>query len=127
MITIEQLNDYVQKVQESTGYWMVRTMGGDYYEEFDKEGFVAIGYNEITRHEINKLDADWNKTVYMDIFRNILAFGCTFYLIYFITSGVLNMLFVLTCGYATSVQKKAAIILGIIAASLLIPYYYYPA
>ena len=40
---------------------MVRTMGGDYYEEFDKEGFVAIGYNEITRHEINKLDADWNK------------------------------------------------------------------
>lgn len=61
MITIEQLNDYVQKVQESTGYWMVRTMGGDYYEEFDKEGFVAIGYNEITRHEINKLDADWNK------------------------------------------------------------------
>lgn len=51
MITIEQLNDYVQKVQESTGYRMVRTMGGDYYEEFDKEGFVAIGYNEITLHE----------------------------------------------------------------------------
>ena len=43
----------------------------------------------------------------MDIFRNILAFGCTFYLIYFITSSVLNMLFVLTCGYTTSVQKKS--------------------
>lgn len=42
----------------------------------------------------------------MDIFRNILAFGCTFYLIYFITSSVLNMLFVLTCGYTTNVQKK---------------------
>ena len=42
----------------------------------------------------------------MDLFRNILAFGCTFYLIYFITSSVLNMLFVLTCGYTTSVQKK---------------------
>ena len=63
----------------------------------------------------------------MDFFRNILAFGCTFYLIYFITSSVLNMLFVLACGRTTSVQKKAAIIFGIIAASLLIPYYYYPA
>lgn len=43
----------------------------------------------------------------MDIFRNILAFGCTFYLIYFITSSVLNMLFVLTCGYTTNVQKQS--------------------
>ena len=48
----------------------------------------------------------------MDIFRNILAFGCTFYLIYFITSSVLNMLFVLTCGYTTSVQKKPLLSLG---------------
>lgn len=40
---------------------MVRTMGGDYYEEFDQNGFIAIGYNNITLHEINRLDADWNK------------------------------------------------------------------
>ena len=61
MVTIEKINDYIQKVQETTGYWMVRTMGGDYYEEYDHNGFVAIGYNEITLHEINRLDSDWNK------------------------------------------------------------------
>ena len=61
MITIERLNDYVQKVQVTTGYWMVRTMGGDYYEEYDRNGFVGIGYNQITLHEINQLNADFHK------------------------------------------------------------------
>lgn len=40
---------------------MVRTMGGDYYEEYDQNGFVAIGYNEITLNEIRNLDHDINK------------------------------------------------------------------
>lgn len=61
MVTIEKLNDYVQKVSETTGYWMIRTMGGDYYEEFDENGFVAIGYNVITTNEIRSLDNDPNK------------------------------------------------------------------
>ena len=68
-----------------------------------------------------------NKIVVMGIIRNILAFCCTFYLIYFITSSVVNMLFALSNGQVSNIQKKTAIILGIIAASLLIPYYYYPA
>lgn len=63
----------------------------------------------------------------MGIIRNILAFGCTFYLIFFVTSNVLNLLFAFANGQTTNIQKKAAIILGIIAASLLIPYYYFPA
>lgn len=61
MVTIEKLNDYIQKVSETTGYWMVRTMGGDYYEEYDQNGFVAIGYNEITLNEIRNLDHNINK------------------------------------------------------------------
>ena len=63
----------------------------------------------------------------MGIVRNILAFGCTFYLIFFITSNVLNLLFALGNGQTTNIQKKVAIIFGIIAALLLMPYYYFPA
>lgn len=62
----------------------------------------------------------------MGIVRNILAFSCTFYLIYFITSSVLNLLFAFALRFSVNISKKAAIIFGIIAASLLVPYYYYP-
>ncbi|MDK2816210.1 MAG: restriction system protein [Moorella sp. (in: firmicutes)] len=35
------------KIDENRGYWLIRTEGGKYYEEFVAEGFVAIGWNEV--------------------------------------------------------------------------------
>lgn len=35
-------------IDNDTNYWLVRTMGGNFYEEFVEKGYIAIGYNEIT-------------------------------------------------------------------------------
>lgn len=45
----------VKAIKENTKYWLVRTMGGDFYEEFVKDEFIAIGYNEITIDDLNHL------------------------------------------------------------------------
>lgn len=34
---------------------MMRTMGGDFYKEFVEDGFIAIGYNEITTEDLRTL------------------------------------------------------------------------
>ena len=55
---IECLNEYVQVINNENRYWMVRTMGGSYYDEFVEEGFVAIGHNEFLLHNIRSLVED---------------------------------------------------------------------
>lgn len=40
-------------------YWLVRTMGGDYYKEYVLDGFIAIGYNEITIEDLRNLPPDY--------------------------------------------------------------------
>lgn len=42
-------------ISSDAKYWMVRTMGGDFYKEFVKDGFIAIGYNEITLDDLLSL------------------------------------------------------------------------
>ena len=49
---IERINDYVFNVSHNVHYWMVRTMGGEYYHEFIEKDFIAIGYNEIALSEL---------------------------------------------------------------------------
>lgn len=49
---IEELLRNVRSIDDNTQYWLVRTMGGDYYEEYVKNGYVAIGYNEITVNDL---------------------------------------------------------------------------
>lgn len=55
---INNLNDYVQSVSYSANYWLVRTMGGQYYNDFVENGFIAIGYNEITLRKLQELNDD---------------------------------------------------------------------
>ena len=55
---INSLNDYVQNVSYSANYWLVRTMGGRYYRDFIDNGFIAIGYNEITLQKLHGLNED---------------------------------------------------------------------
>ncbi|MBO5225839.1 MAG: hypothetical protein J6B46_05475 [Parabacteroides sp.] len=39
-------------ISSDARYWMVRTMGGDFYKEFVEDGFIAVGYNEITLDDL---------------------------------------------------------------------------
>ena len=55
---IVSLNEYVQTVEHSNSYWMVRTMGGDYYDEFVEGGFIAIGYDEILLRELRAINLE---------------------------------------------------------------------
>lgn len=55
---IDIINDYVQTIRYDNNYWMVRTMGGDYYKEFINDHYIAIGHNDILLREINGLTGD---------------------------------------------------------------------
>lgn len=55
---IVSLNEYVQTVEHSNSYWMVRTMGGEYFDEFVEKGFIAIGYDEIHLREVREIDLE---------------------------------------------------------------------
>ena len=57
-VNIECLNEYVQKVGTTVNYWMIRTMGGDYYDAFVDNGYIAIGYNDIPLQRIAELPQD---------------------------------------------------------------------
>lgn len=54
-INLDELLQNVKSIDDNTQYWLVRTMGGDYYEEYVKNGYVAIGYNEITVNDLSHL------------------------------------------------------------------------
>ncbi|MCI2913501.1 hypothetical protein [Staphylococcus hominis] len=41
----------VPNIPVNRQYWLVRTEGGDWYEEFTKESFIAIGWNEIDKSD----------------------------------------------------------------------------
>ena len=60
---IVYLNEYVQTVEHTNSYWMVRTMGGDYFDEFVKSNFIAIGYDQIHLRELNNISLDDNAAI----------------------------------------------------------------
>lgn len=49
---LEELFKQSQLVNSESQYWLVRSMGGDYYKEYITRGYIAIGYNEISLNEI---------------------------------------------------------------------------
>jgi restriction system protein len=50
-----QLEDLVPVVSLDKNYWLVRTQGGRYYDEFVAGGFIAIGWDKISLQDIKKL------------------------------------------------------------------------
>ena len=42
----------IRSVHKDTHYWLVRSMGGDFFHEFITRGYIAIGYNDISLNEI---------------------------------------------------------------------------
>lgn len=51
----EKLIKYIEPIKDETNYWLVRTMGGDFYDEYVDKNFIAIGYNEITVDDLTHL------------------------------------------------------------------------
>ncbi len=52
---VNELLKNVKSIQDQTQYWLIRTMGGDYYTEYVGENYVAVGYNEITIEDLKYL------------------------------------------------------------------------
>lgn len=55
-MNITDLIDSVVEVQQETNYWFIRTDYGRYYDTFVENGFIAIGWNNVTVSELNELD-----------------------------------------------------------------------
>lgn len=53
---LERLAQNIPIVPEERNYWMIRTVGGDYYEHFKKGGYVGIGYNYISVKDLESLE-----------------------------------------------------------------------
>lgn len=51
----EKLESLLFNMSSDRNYWFVRTMSGDYYEEFVKKGFVALGYNNVLMKDLKDL------------------------------------------------------------------------
>lgn len=45
----------VKQINDHQNYWMIRTMGGQFYSDFIRKGYVAIGYDEVTLNDIHGL------------------------------------------------------------------------
>lgn len=53
---IDALVASIKEQNAERNYWMVRTMGGAFYGDFIRNGYIAIGYNEISLQDISALD-----------------------------------------------------------------------
>lgn len=47
-----KLEELIPEVSEERGYWLVRSMGGRYYDEFVDSGFIAIGFEDVSLNEV---------------------------------------------------------------------------
>lgn len=62
-INFGDLAKVIKSIPSNTHYWLVRTMGGDYYNEYITRGYIAIGYNNISLDEIKWAAADKEKSI----------------------------------------------------------------
>ena len=51
-LNLSNLLDNTSNIPENRNYWLVRSMGGDYYDDFYQNRYVAIGYDEISLKEV---------------------------------------------------------------------------
>lgn len=52
---LTSLIEYLESSTAQRNYWMVRTMGGNYYGDFIRHGYVAFGYDAVTLADLNAL------------------------------------------------------------------------
>lgn len=51
-VFLEEIEDSITQINPKRNYWMVRTTGGDFYEDFLENNFIAIGWNKIQISDI---------------------------------------------------------------------------
>ena len=64
---IDNLVEQVKEINVKTDYWFVRTDNGKYFETFYKNGFIAVGWNNVTIEELKNGNKD--ETVRKKIFK----------------------------------------------------------
>lgn len=55
---VEELVKQVKEIPEKTDYWFVRTDYGQYFDTYYENGFIAIGWNNITLEELKNPNDD---------------------------------------------------------------------
>lgn len=53
MMTVSEILNHVEVLSPNAQYWFVRTDNGKWFDEFLKYGYIAVGWDYITLHEIN--------------------------------------------------------------------------
>lgn len=53
-----QLEAIVQELPENRNYWLVRTMGGKWFEEFIASSYIAIGWNALSISAIRSIKSE---------------------------------------------------------------------
>lgn len=57
-LTLDYFIKNIREIDSERRYWLVRTMGGSYYQNFVEMGYIAIGFNEITLSDLKQLPND---------------------------------------------------------------------
>ena len=55
---LEELLALIPRIDPNRHYWFVRTQGGEYYADFVKGGYIAIGYDEIPASVMKEADKE---------------------------------------------------------------------
>jgi restriction system protein len=51
---LQNLADSITFIPDETNFWFVRTMSGDFFEDYLTNGFIAFGYNEISHNSVQE-------------------------------------------------------------------------
>ena len=69
---IENIKKEIPVLDSSSDYWLVRANSGEYYTDFNLNGYIGIGWNEITLEDIRR--ADNNSNILKEILKEKLTF-----------------------------------------------------
>jgi len=58
---IEKVKQEIPVLDSTIDYWLVRANSGKYYTDFNLNGYIGIGWNEITLEDIKSVENDSNK------------------------------------------------------------------
>jgi len=70
---IENIKKEIPVLDSSSDYWLVRANSGEYYTDFNLNGYIGIGWNEITLEDIRR--ADNNSNVLKEILKEKFRAG----------------------------------------------------
>lgn len=60
--SIENIISEIDVIDANSDYWLIRTNGGELYQDFSTNSYVSIGFNEISLNDIKKAQGN-NKSI----------------------------------------------------------------